>query len=252
MKVLAFANNKGGVGKTSSVQNVGVYLAQQGYRVLLIDSDPQGSLTRSFGISLSSVEATVYELALQTKPIEEIILTSDLLHLIPARSDLNKRAFVLQSEKFHEFKMQKALKVLDYDYCLIDCPPSLDVYTTMSLVACHYYFVPLQAEFLAYEGLANFIHFINREINQVAEGCQLGGVFPTRYNPAIRGQLRSQMIALAQQSLGEYYMQDYYIRENIAISEAQALGKSVLEHKPDSHGAHDYRRLSTAILERVV
>lgn len=249
MKIICFASAKGGVGKTSSTQNVGYWFGRQGYKTLLLDADPQASLTRSFGVPLDKVRGTLYDLLEGDNP-EQLIL-SDVVDLLPATPELFRQAREIQSARFHEFKLAKALNKVDYDYIFIDCPPALDVFTTMALVACDYYYVPLQAEFLAYEGLANFINYINLEIGEVTEGCQLGGVFPTRYNPKIRTQLRNQMLALAKHQLGEYYFEDCYIRENVAISEAQALGTSVFNHKPESNGASDYERLAKRILEQI-
>lgn len=246
MVTIAFTNNKGGVGKTSSVQNIGASFAKQGAKVLLIDLDPQASLTRAHGLKLSEVDKHVGDFILGDASFKNVVLESDLLDLIPATLDLRSKEVLIHSLATYQTKLKKALKNLTYDYVLLDCPPALSTLTTLALVASDYYFVPLQAEFLSYEGLANLVNFAN-EIREDFGGCQLGGVYATRYNPKIRSTLRREMVEAAKESLKELYLEECYIRENVAISEAQALGENIFDYKPDSKGAEDYKQLTYKI-----
>jgi len=247
---IAFANNKGGVGKTSSVQNVGAAIAKQGNKVLLVDLDPQASLTRAHGLKLQEIEKHVGDFILGDSSFQNTVLQSDLLDLLPATLDLRRKEVLIHSLATYQTKLKKGLKDLQYDYVLFDCPPAISTLTTLALVASDYYFVPLQAEFLSYEGLANLVDFAN-EIREDFSGCQLGGVYATRFNPKIRSTLRKEMVEAAKDSLKELYLENCFIRENVAISEAQALGENVFDYKPDSNGAEDYQRLTKTILQIV-
>lgn len=251
MKVLAFINNKGGVGKTTSVQNVGAYIAKTGKRVLLIDADSQASLTRSFGVALDKLSFNTGDFILGDVKFENAVLKSDSqVDLLPSTKSLRDGERVIAGKNMYHNKLKKALSNIDtsYDYCLIDCPPALGALTTNALYACDYYFVPLQAEFLSFEGLAQLLEF-TQEIEE-ENGCRLGGVFPTRYNPKIKKILSQELIGSAAEQLADEFLSDCYIRENIALSEAQAMGKSIFEYKPESNGAHDYQKLTEIILKR--
>lgn len=250
MTTIAFANNKGGVGKTSSVQNVGAAIAKLGKKVLLVDLDPQASLTRAHGLKLSEIDKHVGDFILGDSSFQSTVLQSDLLHLLPATLELRRKEVLIHSIATYQTKLKKGLKGLEYDFVLIDCPPAISTLTTLALVASDFFFVPLQAEFLSYEGLANLVNFAN-ELREDFSGCELGGVYATRYNPKLRSTLRKEMVDAAKDSLKELYLENCYIRENVAISEAQALGENIFDYKPDSKGAEDYQRLTNTIIQIV-
>jgi chromosome partitioning protein len=136
-----------------------------------------------------------------------------------------------------------------FDFCVIDCPPSLSGYTRISLIASEMYFVPLQAEYLSYEGLANFLEFA-KGIQNISQ-AKLGGVFPTRYNPQAKKILSRDLISSVAEQLGQDFIEKGFIRENISISEAQAMGMNIFDYKSDSNGALDYLKLTNEIVKRV-
>lgn len=249
MKVICFVNNKGGVGKTSSVQNVGAGLARKGFKVVLIDVDPQSNLTISFGIDKYTVEHDAGDFMLGSKTFEEVAMSSDNLSIIPASDKLDKKERVLQGENmYHTFLRRKLRAIESFDYCLIDCPPALGAMTVNALYASDYFFVPLQAEFFSYEGIRKILHF-TAEIQQETD-LQLGGVFATRFNPRERRKLSRDLVDSTAQQLGDRYMANCNIRVNIAVSEAQAAGEDVFSYAPTSNSAKDYEALTDEIIQR--
>lgn len=240
--IISVINNKGGVGKTTSVQNIGDYLARVGYCVLVVDLDPQANLTSSFGIR--DVQHGIEDVLLKKVHRDDAILKSDL-DILPATHRLEEAVGVLMSQSMAHARLRSVLKGLRYDFILIDCPPALNILTTIALVASDKFLVPLQASFLSYEGLANLLDF-TAEIQQEID-VELLGVFATRYNPRQRGALRHEMIQLAKDQLGDKFIG--IIRENIALDEAQALGVPVFDHKIGSRGAEDYKKLTEEIIK---
>jgi chromosome partitioning protein len=251
MKIISFANNKGGVGKTTSVQNVGACLAKKDCRVLLVDLDPQASLTRGFGVEYSDIKKDAGDFLLGDVSFEEVVLQSELLWLIPATGKMNAKEDALKNHPSYPFNLKQMLTGVaeHFDFCVIDCPPSLSGYTRISLIASEMYFVPLQAEYLSYEGLANFLEFA-KGIQNISQ-AKLGGVFPTRYNPQAKKILSRDLISSVAEQLGQDFIEKGFIRENISISEAQAMGMNIFDYKSDSNGALDYLKLTNEIVKRV-
>lgn len=251
MRIISFANNKGGVGKTTSVQNVGACLAKKNCRVLLVDLDPQASLTRGFGVEYKEISMDAGDYLLGEIPFDQVVLQSDLLWLIPATGKMNAKEDALKNHPLYPFNLRERLtEVADhFDFCVIDCPPSLSGLTRIALIASEMYFVPLQAEFLSYEGLSNFLEF-SRGLQHISH-ARLGGVFPTRYNPQAKKILSRDLIGAVHEQLGEDFMEQGFIRENISISEAQAMGMNIFDYKTDSNGALDYLKLTNEIVKRI-
>ncbi len=251
MKVLAIVNNKGGVGKTTSAQNIGAALAKSGGRTLMIDLDAQASLTRSFGFSQEEVDTNVGSFILNEAKFEQVVLSNGLLDILPSSVALTAKEEAIKSAAVYPFNLKIALDKIKsrYDYVIIDCPPALSGLTRIALVACTEYFIPLQPEYLSYEGLRNFLQFAN-DIQQISNSILLGGVFATRYNPRIRKKLSHDLIASASEQLQDRFLQTY-IRDNIALSEAQAKGINIFDYAPESNGATDYYNLTKEILERI-
>jgi len=244
--ILTFVNNKGGVGKTTSVQNTGAYLAKK-HKVLLVDMDPQANLTKVFGLKPKEYKGeSIGEVLLQEHGISDVKLEGDL-DLVPASHHLEQVSGVLTQQAMFHTRLKKALKGHPYNYVLIDCPPSLGPLTTCAMYASQMYFVPMQAEYLSYEGLARLLEYVG-EISEEND-TQLGGVFPTRYNPKARGQGRHYLVDLAREQLGDKFM-DTFVRENIALMEAQGTGKTIFEYDPESNGAQDYAAVAEDIVKR--
>lgn len=254
MKKLCFISDKGGVGKTTSVQNIAGYLATEGFKILLIDLDPQrGNLSRTFGIQHEDIVSNSGDLILEMATFDNVVMKSELIDLIPSTKRNKDNEILLAGRNMYHTKLKKVLKQVEdqYDYCLIDCPPALSAFTTSALYASDFYFVPLQAKFLSYEGLASILD----HAREIEEGCgveiKLGGVFATQYNPAKRVTMDHEVIQSVEKQIGNYYFKECFIRENNALNEAQANGKNIFEYSPNSNGATDYARLSRKILNTI-
>jgi chromosome partitioning protein len=250
MIVIAFAGRKGGIGKTTSSQNVGASLSRKGYKVLLVDLDSQANLTTSLGIR-EPITANVGSYLLGQSKFIDAVITEGGLDVLPSSDVLIAQEDTIKAAPAYPFNLRKALdKVKDkYDFVVLDCPPALSGLTRIGLVAADYYFIPLEAEFLAYEGLRKFIEFAN-DVQEISGRSQLGGVFATRYNPNIKKKLSNELVGQVSDQLAGYFLRTY-IRENIALSEAQAMGRNIFDYAPDSNGAEDYEKLTTEILTRI-
>ena len=252
MKVITLINNKGGVGKTTSTQNIGAGLAKfANARVLVIDLDSQANLTKCFGINPDILTKTSGSFISGESTFAETVLKTDTLHLLPASKKLNILEDNIKASPIFPFNLKIALdKIKDqYDFVLIDCPPALGGMTRIAIVACDAYFVPFQVEFLSYEGLRNLLEFAN-EIKLISEKVKLGGVFATRFNPATRKRISKDLLEATKTQLQENFM-DTNIRDNVSLSEAQANGTDIFNYAPDSNGAQDYYELSKEILTRL-
>ena len=251
MKVISLINNKGGVGKTTSTQNLGAGLAKfANARVLLIDLDSQANLTKCFGINPEILTKTSGTFISGESLFVDTVIKTESVHLLPANRHLNIKEDSIKASPTFPFNLKLALaKIKDqYDYVLIDCPPALGGMTRIAIVACDAYFVPFQVEFLSYEGLRNLLEFAN-EIKIISPSVSLGGVFATRFNPKIRKRISADLIAAVQKQLGNRLMTTN-IRDNVAISEAQSQGTDIFNYAGESHGSYDYYMLTKELISR--
>ncbi len=238
--IISICNFKGGVAKTSSTMNIGAGLVQQGKKVLLIDMDPQFNLTTSFGVM--DPETTVYD-ALTKKidglPIEKI---KENLELVPSSIDLNKAEVELSSQFKREERLTELLAPIrdQYDYILIDCPPSLGLLTINSLVASDEIFVPVEPEYLALKGFA----VLEQALDNI--GMTLDRIFITKFD---RRNILHRDIAQALIDHAGVRVFDTAIRRNIAIPEAIANGVDIFEYDSKCNGAIDYLNLTKEIIE---
>lgn len=244
--IIAIANYKGGVGKSTSTGCIGAALALEGKRVLLIDLDAQQNLTFMM-CGKEDPDVSVYDALVKDAPLP-IVNIRENLDLVPASLELARAEIDLTNKLAREATLKTCLKDHEdkYDYILIDCPPSLGIVTTNALVAANQLFIPLTAEALPVKGLRMLDDIVSEIKRLVNPRLELGGVFFTRFNNRRLNKDVSDMIA---QRYGDKVFKTK-IRENIAVAEMPLYGKTIYEYAPQSNGAADYKALTNEILER--
>lgn len=253
-KIIAVANQKGGVGKTTTAINFAASLAEQGFSVLLVDLDPQGNASTGVGLMPEERKATTYDLLLDDFPLEDIILRTNVknLSVVPSTTDLSSADIELIANEKRSFLLHDALRQTDmdsfgFDYVLIDCPPSLNLLTVNAMVAADSVLVPLQSEFFALEGLSQLMLTI-REVRQTANpDLRIEGVVLTMYDA--RNNLSQQVEADARENLGALVF-DTVIPRNVRLSEAPSFAMPVLTYDTASKGAQAYRDLAREFIDR--
>ncbi len=245
-KIIAIANHKGGVGKTTSVANIGAALARKGKRVLLIDLDAQQNLTFSFLRDDGEIDASVYD-ALKGDTALPIIHVKENLDLTPSSIDLARAELDLSGRIAREYILKNLLADVEkeYDYILLDCPPSLGIITYNALVAATDLYITLTAEALPYKGLTMLEEVVG-ELKALNRGLEISGVFVTRYNNRNINNIVVEQIKMRYGSK----VFSTKIRENIAVAEAPLEGVDIFTYAPDSNGAKDYEALTDEILSR--
>ncbi|MBV1897381.1 MAG: AAA family ATPase [Rhodobacteraceae bacterium] len=251
-RIIAIANQKGGVGKTTTSINLATALVECGLRVLLVDFDPQGNASTGLGIEATQRDMTSYDLLVDNAALEDVIQDTAIegLAIVPATIDLSsadmelisneKRSFLL-----HDALRQTAMDAFNWDYILIDCPPSLNLLTVNAMIASHSVLIPLQSEFFALEGLSQLMMTI-REVRQVANPkLRIEGVVLTMYDK--RNNLSQQVEADARDNLGELVFKTV-IPRNVRVSEAPSYAMPVLNYEPKSQGAVAYRALAQELI----
>ncbi|MEY3248677.1 MAG: hypothetical protein RL742_720 [Bacteroidota bacterium] len=245
--VISLLNHKGGVGKTTSAINIGAGMVELGKKVLLIDLDPQANLTISLGIPRQ--RTTIYE-ALRGECELTPYTHKPNLDVITSSLDLSGAELELINEAGREFILRELLAQVsdDYDFVIIDCPPSLGLLTLNALTSSRYVVIPLQTEFLAVQGLTKIKQVIDKVRFRLNKQLDIAGVAATMFDN--RRVLNREVVEIIQKHFGEKVFKTF-IRENVALAEAPAQRKDIFEYSPKSSGATDYLELCEEIIERI-
>ncbi len=248
--IYAIANQKGGVGKTTTAINLGSYLAETGKKVLLIDIDPQANATSSIGVEKEKINGGTYEALLGTSPPTENILHNPRLNmdLLPSTPGLAGAGVELVNEEKREHRLKNSIQELisDYDYTLIDCPPSLGLLTLNGLLAANDgLIIPVQCEYLALEGLGQLIQTLNRIRNAISPNLRIRGVLLTMFDP--RTNLSGDVV----EEVKKYFPNQVFqaiIPRSVRLAEAPSYGIPISIYDPNSSGGRAYRALADEIL----
>jgi chromosome partitioning protein len=245
--IISLLNHKGGVGKTTSAVNIGAAMVELGKRVLLIDLDPQANLSISLGVPRQ--KSTIYE-ALRGEGELVPYTHKPGLDVITSSLDLSGAEMELINEAGREYILRELLTQVsdDYDFVLIDCPPSLGLLTLNAMTSSRYVLIPLQTEFLAVQGLAKIKQVIDKVKMRLNTQLEMGGVIATMYDS--RRVLNRDVVETIHKYFGEKVF-NTYIRDNVALAEAPAQRKDIFDYSPKSPGAIDYIDLTKEILSRL-
>lgn len=244
--IISLLNHKGGVGKTTSAINIGAGLVELGKKVLLVDLDPQANLTLSLGVGRQP--STIYEAIRGESELKPFSVKNNL-DVITSTLDLSGAEMELINEAGREFILQELFEPLrnDYDFLIIDCPPSLGLLTLNALTCSDYVYIPLQTEFLALQGLAKIKQVIQKVKVRLNKSLKIGGVIATMYDA--RKVLNRDVVNTIEKYFGNLVFETK-IRDNVSLAEAPAQRKDIFEYSRNSAGAEDYLSLCREILKR--
>ena len=248
-KIIAFANQKGGVGKTTTAVNLAAALTEQGKKVLICDFDPQGNATSGFGIEPRELETSIYEVVICDAPIEDAIVHTDWADVVGSNVNLAGAEIDLIELDKREYRLKMALdQVRDqYDYILIDCPPSLGLLTLNSLAAADSVLMPIQCEFYALEGVSQLMNTIDLVRSNLNPQLEIEGVVMTMYDS--RTRLAEQVVAEVREAFGGAVYRTM-IPRTVRLSEAPSYGQPILYYDKRSKGAEVYQKLAKEVISR--
>jgi len=250
-KIIAIANQKGGVGKTTTAVNLGAALGVLEKKVLLIDADPQANATSGLGIDVQSVKYGTYQLLEHSITLDQAIVSTESpnLDLIPSHIDLVASEIELVDKNAREYMLKKALngKVKEYDYILLDCAPSLGLITLNSLVAADAVIIPIQCEYFALEGLGKLLNTIKSVQKLHNKDLDIEGLLLTMYDTRLR--LSNQVVEEVKKHFGKMVFKTI-IQRNIRLSEAPSFGEDIISYDASSRGAKSYLSLGSEIIKR--
>lgn len=252
-RIIAVANQKGGVGKTTTAINLSSCLAEKGKKVLAVDMDPQGNMTSGLGVDKNSVENTIYDLIIGESSVDEVLRKDIMknLDIIPANIDLSAAEIELIDVEDKEYIVRNVIKDIkdNYDYIIIDCPPSLSMLTINAMTTATSVLVPIQCEYYALEGLSQLIHTVDLVRDRLNPELEIEGVVFTMYDA--RTNLSLQVVENVKDNLHQNIYKTI-IPRNVRLAEAPSYGQPITLYDPRSTGAEAYRLLAEEVINREV
>ncbi|MXP74202.1 AAA family ATPase [Lachnospiraceae bacterium WCA-9-b2] len=250
-RIIAIANQKGGVGKTTTAINLSASLAEKGRKVLAIDMDPQGNMSSGLGLDKNSIDGTIYDMIIGEADVEEVIHknTIENLDILPSNVDLSAVEIEMIDVENKEFVVKNSIQKIrdNYDYVIIDCPPSLSLLTVNAMTTADSVLVPIQCEYYALEGLSQLIHTVELVKDRLNPILEIEGVVFTMYDA--RTNLSLQVVENVKDNL-EQNIYKTIIPRNIRLAEAPSFGTPINQYDPRSAGAESYMRLAEEVISR--
>ena len=249
-RVIAIANQKGGVGKSTTAVNMSGYLGDIGFKTLIIDFDPQSNSTSGLGINKDRIKTSIYDVIINNKDPKDAVIKTGYknLYIIPSSIQLAGAEVEMVSSMKREYKLKSVIDAVkdDFDFIIIDCPPALSLLTINALTGAGEVLIPIQCEYYALEGLGQLINTIDLIKQNLNDGLRITGVVMTMFDQ--RTKLSEQVI----EEVREYFPDKVYntiIPRNIRLSEAPSYGKPIIDYDPNCKGAEAYRRLTEEVIE---
>ena len=250
-RIIAIANQKGGVGKTTTAINLSASLAEKGRKVLAIDMDPQGNMSSGLGLDKNAIDGTIYDMIIGEADVEEVIHkdTIENLDILPSNVDLSAVEIEMIDVENKEFVVKNSIQKIrnNYDYVIIDCPPSLSLLTVNAMTTADSVLVPIQCEYYALEGLSQLIHTVELVKDRLNPVLEIEGVVFTMYDA--RTNLSLQVVENVKDNL-EQNIYKTIIPRNIRLAEAPSYGTPINQYDPRSAGAESYMRLADEVISR--